>query len=153
MSKAHLLSRATSFFSCIYHNNPRKEVLLFLNYQKKKEENKTQRLIWLSHSVISNSLPSHGLQPIRLLCPWGFSRQEYWSGSPFPSPRDLPNPEIGPKSPSLQADSLPTGPPGKLTPQKRRIRLNDWFNHQKKCHSRFINIHFFFINVLFCIGV
>ena len=38
----------------------------------------------------------------------GFSRQEYWSGLPFPSPGDLPNPGIEPASPALQADSLPT---------------------------------------------
>ena len=38
----------------------------------------------------------------------GFSRQEYWSGLPFPSPADLPNPGIEPRSPVLQADSLPT---------------------------------------------
>ena len=43
-----------------------------------------------------------------------FSRREYWSGLPFPSPgRDLPNPGIKPGSPALQADSLPSGPPGK----------------------------------------
>ena len=36
-----------------------------------------------------------------------FSRPEYWSGYPFPSPRDLPNPGIKPRSPALQADSLP----------------------------------------------
>ena len=38
----------------------------------------------------------------------GFSRQEYWSGLPFPSPGDLPDPGIQPRSPALQADSLPT---------------------------------------------
>ena len=38
----------------------------------------------------------------------GFSRQEYWSGLPFPSPGDLPEPRIEPRSPALQADSLPT---------------------------------------------
>ena len=38
----------------------------------------------------------------------GFSRQEYWSGLPFPSPGDLPDPGIEPKSPSLQADALPS---------------------------------------------
>ena len=37
----------------------------------------------------------------------GFSRQEYWSGLPFPSPEDLPDPGIEPWSPALQADSLP----------------------------------------------
>ena len=42
-----------------------------------------------------------------------FSRQEYWSGLPFPSPGDLPKPGIKHGSPSLQADSLPTEPPGK----------------------------------------
>ena len=43
-----------------------------------------------------------------------FSRQEYWSGLPFPSPGDLPDPGIEPWSPALQADTLPFGPPGKL---------------------------------------
>ena len=43
----------------------------------------------------------------------GFSRQEYWSGVPFPSPEDLPNPGIEPRSPALQADALPSEPPGK----------------------------------------
>ena len=38
----------------------------------------------------------------------GFSRQEYWSSLPFPSPGDLPHPGIEPVSPVLQADSLPT---------------------------------------------
>ena len=42
-----------------------------------------------------------------------FSRQEYWSGLPFPSPGDLPNPGIEPRSPALQADTLPPEPPGK----------------------------------------
>ena len=42
-----------------------------------------------------------------------FSREEYWSGLPFPSPGDLPNPGIEPQSPALQADSLPSEPPGK----------------------------------------
>ena len=44
--------------------------------------------------------------------PMGFSRQEYWSGLPFPSPGDLPNPGIKPRSPALQADTLTSEPPG-----------------------------------------
>ena len=44
----------------------------------------------------------------------GFSRQEYWSGLPFPSPGDLPDPGIEPRSPTLQADALTSEPPGKL---------------------------------------
>ena len=42
-----------------------------------------------------------------------FSRPEYWSGQPFPSPGDLPNPGIEPRSPALQVDSSPAEPPGK----------------------------------------
>ena len=49
-----------------------------------------------SCSVVSDSLRSHGRQPPRLLCPWGFSRQEYWSGLLFLSPGDLPEPGIEP---------------------------------------------------------
>ena len=59
---------------------------------------------------------------LTLVAPWtaahqalpsmGFSRQEYWSGLPFPSPGYLPNPGIKPRSPASQADSLPTELPG-----------------------------------------
>ena len=44
----------------------------------------------------------------------GFSRQEYWSTLPFPSPGDLPNPGIKSASPALQADALPSEPPGNM---------------------------------------
>ena len=64
------------------------------------------------------------LSPVRLFeTPWTvayqaplsmeFSRQEYWSRLPFPSPGDLPDPGIEPGSPTLQADALPSEPPGK----------------------------------------
>ena len=43
----------------------------------------------------------------------GFFRQEYFSGLPYPLPGDLPSPGIKPRSPALQADSLPSEPPGK----------------------------------------
>ena len=43
----------------------------------------------------------------------GFSRQEYWSGLPSPSPGDLPDPGIEPGSPTLEADALTSKPPGK----------------------------------------
>ena len=43
----------------------------------------------------------------------GFSRQEYWSGLPFPSPGELPNQRIEPGSPALQADALTSEQPGK----------------------------------------
>ena len=67
----------------------------------------------LSHPVVSESLQPHGLKPARVLCPWKFSRQEYWSGWPCLSPGDLPIPGIEPRSPTLQTDSLPSEPPGK----------------------------------------
>ena len=47
----------------------------------------------------------------RLLCPWGFSREEYWSVLSCPPPGDVPNPGIEPRSPALQAHS--SEPPGK----------------------------------------
>ena len=72
----------------------------------------------LSKDVRAQSLVSH----VRLFTtPWtvahqtplsmGSSSQEYWPRLPFPSPSDLPHPEIEPGSPTLQADSLPTEPP------------------------------------------
>ena len=49
----------------------------------------------------------------------GFSRQEYWSGLSLPSPGDIPDPGIEPRSPALQADALPSEPPGtKSRPQR-----------------------------------
>ena len=64
----------------------------------------------LSRSV-SDSLQPCGLKPSRLLCPWGFSRQEYWSGLPCLPPGDLSNPGIEPRFPSFQANSVPSEPP------------------------------------------
>ena len=68
----------------------------------------------------------------RLLCPWGFSRQEYWSGLPCLPPGDLPNAGIEPRSPTLQADSLPSEPPGKP------IHI---FKISKKNHPTLINTY------------
>ena len=54
-----------------------------------------------------------------------FSRQEYWSGFPFPSPGDLPNPGIKPGFPALQANSLPSEPPPESPCIERQI-LKHW---------------------------
>ena len=56
-----------------------------------------------------------------------FSRQEYWSGLPFPSPGALPNPGIEPGSPALQADALPSEPP---------------FNNRNILQTHSHNLHF-----------
>ena len=50
--------------------------------------------------------PTHGSPPGSP--PLGFSRHEHWSGLPFPSPEDLPDPGMEPRSPALQADALPS---------------------------------------------
>ena len=63
----------------------------------------------VSCSVMSDSLPTHG--PAWAPLSMEFSREEYWNGSPFPSPGDLPNPGIKPRSPALQADTLLSEPP------------------------------------------
>ena len=54
----------------------------------------------------------------------GFSRQEYWSGLPFPSPRDLPNPGIKPRSPALQKDVLLSKPPGKPHQREEEVDMS-----------------------------
>ena len=63
--------------------------------------------------LVTRSCPT--VTPLTVACQaplsMGFSRQEYYRGLPFPSPEDLPHPEIKPGSPALQADSLPSDPP------------------------------------------
>ena len=62
--------------------------------------------------MFEKALPSEP-NSSRTLLSMEFSRQEYWSGQLFPSPGNLPNPGIAPSPPTLQADSLPSEPPGK----------------------------------------
>ena len=85
-----------------------------------------RRLVWLScvcprAFCIASCLEVKSLSRVRLFAtPWtvacqvprsmGFSRQGYWSGLPFPSPGDLPDPGIEPTSPVMQADALPSEP-------------------------------------------
>ena len=68
---------------------------------------------WTPWTVARQAPPSMGL-----------SRQEYWSGLPFPSPGDLSNPGIEPRSPALQADSLPTELQGKLSRSEARAKTD-----------------------------
>ena len=60
----------------------------------------------------------------------GFSRQEYWSGLPFPSPGDIPDPGIEPRSPTLQADALTSEPPGKPNNSKICMEIQETLNSQ-----------------------
>ena len=80
---------------------------------------------WLSRWVDLSTSESEITQSCPTLCDpmdWnlpglsvhGISRQEYWSGLPFPSPGDLPDPGIEPRSPTLQADTLPSESPDKF---------------------------------------
>ena len=62
---------------------------------------------------MSDSMQPQWTVAYQVLLSMGFSKQEYWSGLPFPSAEDLPDPGIEPESPALQADALPSEPPGK----------------------------------------
>ena len=74
------------------------------NSEKVKEENKNLKIhVWLFVTPWTCQVPLS----------MGLSRQEYWSGLPFPSPGDLPGPGMELRSPKLQADSLPSVPPQK----------------------------------------
>ena len=68
-----------------------------------------------------------------------FSRQEYWSGLLFPSPADLPDPGIEPRSPALQAVSLPSEPPGNVRNSKSIIQiLENETNHSMTVHLKVV---------------
>ena len=77
----------------------------------------------------------------------GFSRQEYWSGLPFPSPGESSQPRGWTRSPALQADALPSKPPGKLLlnnfrpKRKKNLNLINAFGSQEKIFgSQFLHI-------------
>ena len=76
--------------------------LSFLNVRSEVKSLSCVRLFVTPWTVAYQASPS-----------MGFSRQAYWSGLPFPSPGDLPDPGIKPESPVLQADALPSEPTGK----------------------------------------
>ena len=79
-----------------------------------QESNSKVELSLFSHSVISISFATPQTVARQAPLSMGFSRQEYESGLPFASPADLPYPGIEPGSPTLQADSLQSEPPGSI---------------------------------------
>ena len=98
--------------------------------------------------LVCDSLRTHGLWPARLFF-LGFSRQEYWSGLPYPSPGDLPNPGTEPGSPTLQADSLllsPQGSPGEAlnfilfiyTIRITRLDLQVYWEDNEQCMTQLL---------------
>ena len=81
---------------------------------------------YVSRLVVSNFVTSWTVAhqaPLSI----GFSRQESWSGLPFPPPGDLPDPRIELMSPALQAGSLPSEQPGKHN-FKRMVMINKRWN-------------------------
>ena len=69
--------------------------------------------MFLSHSVVSDSVVTPWIVARQAPLSMGFPRQEYWSGSPFPSPGNLPNPGIKPIFSALAGGFFTTEPPGK----------------------------------------
>ena len=118
-------------------NGEQSSELILLQLQEKLLKNSTMIILWSSSiwcfnlekwkSSISGCLMKVKVKPLSRIGLFAipstviyqvspsmrFSRQEYWSGLPFPSPGDLPNPGIEPRSLALQADTLPSEPPGK----------------------------------------
>ena len=86
-------------------------------WPERKKEN-------VSHSAVSYSFVTPWTIAQQAPLSMGFSRQEYWSGLPFPSPGDLPNSGLKPRSPALQADSLPAEPQGKPINKHISIQIN-----------------------------
>ena len=87
-----------------------------------------------SHLVVYNSLLSPWAVARQISQSMGIPRQEYWSGLPFPSPGGHLNPRIKPRSPTLQADSLPPEPPGKQ--KLSEFPRNEWISTIKKERER-----------------
>ena len=108
-----LYIHSTAIFFCKSVNGE-KYTMLTLTERKKRVGEKSE-VKWSEVKLLSR---------VRLFATWwtvayqaplsmGFSRQKYWSGLPFPSPGDLPDPGIEPGFPTLEADALTSEPPGK----------------------------------------
>ena len=114
-------------------------------YSVRSPRQTLQPWILMNNNLINNSIKKQGFRSMQILCtkslscvglfatPWtvarqaplsmGFSRQEYWSGLPCPPPGDHLHPGIKPRSPTLQADSSPSEPPGNDTNDRHWLVL------------------------------
>ena len=93
------------------------------------DKNRAFFIRWLSHSVVSDSFETPLTIAHQAPLSMGFSKPEYWSGLPFPSPGDLANPGIEPGSPALEADFLPSeslGKPLTLTIVLVKVENKNW---------------------------
>ena len=93
---------------------------------------KSYTCVCVSHSVMSDSVTPYAIAhqaPLSM----EFSRQEYRSVLPFPSPGALPDPGIEPRSSALQADSLPSEPPGKLAFCNIQYTVHCFCGPKKQC--------------------
>ena len=115
-------------------------VSLFKRWELKGEDYVTPNMPLWRHKVVLSCLfweTEDGLQ--LFVTPWTvqsieFSRPEYWSGQLFPSPGDLPNSGIKPRSPALQADSLPAEPPWK--PKEKLWKQNKGYPFRREIYIR-----------------
>ena len=102
--------------------------LVFIPIPKKGNAKECSKLKFLSRVLLFEAPRTIAYQASLSM---GFSRQEYLSGLPFPSPGDLPNAEIKPRSPTLQADTLPSEPPGKHKNVQTITQLHSSHNASK----------------------
>ena len=87
---------------------PGRQLESFIEKQEEKYLPQCVCLVAQSCLTLCDPMTVAGQSPLSM----GFSRQEYWCGLPCTPPGDLPNPGTEPRSPALQADSLPSDPPG-----------------------------------------
>ena len=110
-------------------------LLLWRRWKEAVAEHQKRRFCIINRNVAGGAQP---LSRVRLFAiPWtvvyqaslskGFSRQEYWSGLPFPSPGDLPNPRIESRSPALPADAFPSEPPGSYSSHQFAVVINIFY--------------------------
>ena len=120
ITKLSLFYMYKNLFRIDKENGPEILIIIIYSQEKIKFKISTWKRCWIQ---LKSESVSHSVMFETFVTPWTlarhtplsmeFSRQEYWSGMPFPSPEDLPNLGIEPMSPALQVDSSPSKPSGK----------------------------------------